>query len=53
MGQAYRRTACNAAGGKIVREIQNIDYSSQAFSGKDLEGHSRGVGTCNQRAAQS
>jgi hypothetical protein len=53
MGQAYRRTACNAASGKIVREIQNTDYSSQAFSGKDLEGHSRGVGTCNPQAAQS
>ncbi len=29
-----------AAGGKIVRELQNTDYGSREFSVKDPEGHS-------------
>jgi uncharacterized glyoxalase superfamily protein PhnB len=34
-----------AAGGTIVRELQNTDYGSREFSVKDLEGHSWSVGT--------
>src|ERR1700690_791761 len=34
-----------AAGGKIVRELQNTDYGSREFSVKDPEGHSWSVGT--------
>jgi uncharacterized glyoxalase superfamily protein PhnB len=36
-----------AAGGKIVREIQNTDYGSREFTVKDPEGHSWSVGTYN------
>jgi uncharacterized glyoxalase superfamily protein PhnB len=42
-----------AAGGTIVREIQNTDYGSREFTVKDLEGHSWSVGTYNPWAAQS
>jgi uncharacterized glyoxalase superfamily protein PhnB len=42
-----------AAGGKIVRKIQNTDYGSREFSVKDPEGHSWSVGTYNPWAAQS
>jgi uncharacterized glyoxalase superfamily protein PhnB len=41
-----------AAGGKIVRELQNTDYGSREFSVKDPEGHSWSVGTYNPWAAQ-
>ena len=34
-----------AAGGKIVRKLQNTDYGSREFSVKDPEGHSWSVGT--------
>jgi len=34
-----------AAGGTIVRELQNTDYGSREFTVKDLEGHSWSVGT--------
>lgn len=34
-----------AAGGTIVRELQNTDYGSREFSLKDPEGHSWSVGT--------
>jgi len=34
-----------AAGGTIVREIQNTDYGSREFTVKDPEGHSWSVGT--------
>jgi uncharacterized glyoxalase superfamily protein PhnB len=34
-----------AAGGKILREIQNTDYGSREFSVSDPEGHSWSVGT--------
>ena len=36
-----------AAGGKIVRELQNTDYGSREFSVKVPEGHSWSVGTYN------
>jgi uncharacterized glyoxalase superfamily protein PhnB len=36
-----------AAGGRIVRELQNTDYGSREFSVKDPEGHSWSVGTYN------
>lgn len=36
-----------AAGGKIVRELQNTDYGSREFSVRDPEGHSWSVGTYN------
>jgi uncharacterized glyoxalase superfamily protein PhnB len=42
-----------AAGGTIVRELQNTDYGSREFTVKDLEGHSWSVGTYNPWAAQS
>jgi len=42
-----------AAGGTIVREIQNTDYGSREFTVKDLEGQSWSVGTYNPWAAQS
>jgi len=41
-----------AAGGKIVREIQNTDYGSREFTVKDPEGHSWSVGTYNPWKAQ-
>jgi uncharacterized glyoxalase superfamily protein PhnB len=41
-----------AAGGTIVREIQNTGYGSREFTVKDLEGHSWSVGTYNPWAAQ-
>ena len=40
-----------AAGGRIVREIQNTDYGSREFTVKDLEGHSWNVGTYDPWAA--
>lgn len=36
-----------AAGGQILREIQNTDYGSREFTVRDLEGHSWSVGTYN------
>lgn len=36
-----------AAGGTIVRDIQNTDYGSREFTVKDPEGHSWSVGTYN------
>ncbi len=42
-----------AAGGKIVRELQNTDYGSREFTVKDPEGHSWRVGTYNPWASQS
>jgi uncharacterized glyoxalase superfamily protein PhnB len=42
-----------AAGGTIIREIQNTDYGSREFGVKDPEGHSWSVGTYNPWAAQS
>jgi len=36
-----------AAGGKIVRDIQNTDYGSREFTVKDPEGHSWSVGNYN------
>ena len=42
-----------AAGGKIVREIQNTDYGSREFTVLDPENHSWSVGTYNPWAAQS
>lgn len=41
-----------AAGGTIVRELQNTDYGSREFSLLDPEGHSWSVGTYNPWAAQ-
>lgn len=41
-----------AAGGTIVRELQNTDYGSREFSVKDPEGHTWSVGTYNPWAAQ-
>ncbi len=42
-----------AAGGRIVREIQNTDYGSREFTVKDPEGHSWSVGTYDPWTAQS
>jgi len=42
-----------AAGGKIVREIQNTDYGSREFTVKDPEGHSWSVGTYNPWKTQA
>lgn len=42
-----------AAGGKIVRELQNTDYGSREFSVKDPEGHSWSVGTYDPWASHS
>jgi uncharacterized glyoxalase superfamily protein PhnB len=42
-----------AAGGQIVRELQNTSYGSREFGVKDPEGHSWGVGTYDPWAAQS
>jgi len=42
-----------AAGGIILREIQNTDYGSREFSVKDPEGHSWSVGTYDPWKAQS
>src|SRR5579863_8653920 len=42
-----------AAGGKIVRELQNTDYGSREFSVKDPEGHTWSVGTYNPWASHS
>jgi uncharacterized glyoxalase superfamily protein PhnB len=36
-----------AAGGIIIRELQNTDYGSREFTVKDPEGHSWSVGTYN------
>jgi uncharacterized glyoxalase superfamily protein PhnB len=47
---AYARA--KAAGGKIVRELQNTDYGSREFTVKDPEGHSWSVGTYNPWKAQ-
>jgi uncharacterized glyoxalase superfamily protein PhnB len=48
---AYARA--KAAGGKIVRQIQNTDYGSREFTVKDPEGHSWSVGTYNPWASHS
>ncbi|HUN86682.1 MAG TPA: VOC family protein [Terracidiphilus sp.] len=40
-----------AAGGTIVRALQNTDYGSREFSVKDPEGHSWSVGTYDPWAA--
>ena len=42
-----------AAGGRIVREIQNTDYGSREFTVKDPEGNSWSVGTYDPWAAHS
>ena len=42
-----------AAGGKIVRELQNTDYGSREFTVKDPEGHSWSVGTYNPWASHA
>jgi uncharacterized glyoxalase superfamily protein PhnB len=42
-----------AAGGKIVRPIQNTEYGSREFTVKDPEGHSWSVGTYDPWKAQS
>jgi uncharacterized glyoxalase superfamily protein PhnB len=42
-----------AAGGKIVREIQNTEYGSREFTVKDPEGHSWSAGSYNPWAAHS
>ena len=42
-----------AAGGKIVRKLQNTDYGSREFSVKDPEGYSWSVGTYNPWASHS
>lgn len=42
-----------AAGGKIVRELQNTDYGSREFTVKDPEGHSWSIGTYNPWTAHS
>jgi len=42
-----------AAGGKIVRELQNTDYGSREFSVKDPEGHTWSVGTYNPWASHA
>lgn len=36
-----------AAGGVIIRELQNTDYGSREFTVKDPEGHSWSAGTYN------
>ena len=40
-----------AAGGNIVRPLQNMEYGSREFSVKDPEGHSWSVGTYDPWAA--
>ncbi len=47
---AYARA--EAAGGSIIREIQNTDYGSREFAVKDPEGHSWSVGTYNPWRAE-
>jgi uncharacterized glyoxalase superfamily protein PhnB len=42
-----------AAGGTIIREIQDTDYGSREFTLKDPEGHSWSVGTYNPWASHS
>ncbi len=42
-----------AAGGKVVRPLQNTDYGSREFTVKDPEGHSWSVGTYNPWAAHA
>jgi uncharacterized glyoxalase superfamily protein PhnB len=42
-----------AAGGIIVRQIQNTDYGSREFGVKDPEGHSWSVGTYNPWSVQA
>lgn len=42
-----------AAGGTIVRPLQNTEYGSREFSVKDPEGHSWSVGTYNPWTAQA
>ncbi|MBS1803819.1 MAG: VOC family protein [Acidobacteria bacterium] len=42
-----------AAGGRIVRELQETDYGSREFTVKDAEGHSWSVGTYNPWASHS
>ena len=49
--EVYARA--KAAGGRIVRQIQNTDYGSREFTVKDPEGHSWSVGTYDPWAAHS
>jgi uncharacterized glyoxalase superfamily protein PhnB len=42
-----------AAGGRILRELQNTGYGSREFSVKDPEGHSWSVGTYNPWTAHA
>lgn len=42
-----------AAGGTIVRALQNTDYGSREFTVKDPEGHSWSVGTYDPWKTQS
>jgi uncharacterized glyoxalase superfamily protein PhnB len=42
-----------AAGGTVVRPLQNTDYGSREFTVKDPEGHSWSVGTYDPWAAHS
>lgn len=42
-----------AAGGTIVRPLQNTEYGSREFGVKDPEGHSWSVGTYNPWTAQA
>jgi uncharacterized glyoxalase superfamily protein PhnB len=48
---AYARA--QAAGGTVVRPLQNTDYGSREFTVKDPEGHSWSVGTYDPWAAHS
>lgn len=41
--EVYSRA--QAAGAKVVRPLQSMDYGSREFTVKDLEGHSWSVGT--------
>jgi uncharacterized glyoxalase superfamily protein PhnB len=40
-----------AAGGEIIRQIENMDYGSREFTVKDPEGHSWSAGTYDPWAA--
>jgi uncharacterized glyoxalase superfamily protein PhnB len=42
-----------AAGGDVIRPLQNTDYGSREFSVRDPEGHSWSAGTYDPWAAQS
>lgn len=49
--EVYARA--KAAGGKIMRELQNTDYGSREFTVKDPEGHSWSVGTYDPWKSQA